>query len=81
MSSFSCPHYDDSCDGCLKIGDLCVPGRPGCVLFKNSVFAVPWQQRLEAKRLALQDERAAETESSPRFHTGEGEARPGAPEP
>lgn len=35
---------------CQRIGDLCVPGRPGCVLAKNSGFAVPWEQRLEAKR-------------------------------
>jgi hypothetical protein len=47
MSSFSCPHYDDSRDACQRIGDVCVPGRPGCVLFNNSGFAVPWQQRLD----------------------------------
>ena len=51
MSSFSCPHYDDEHDICQRVGDLCVPGRPGCVLFKNSVFAVPWEERLAAKRL------------------------------
>ena len=57
MSSFSCPHYDDRCDGCQRIGDLCVPGRPGCVLSGNSGFAVPWQQRLESKRQALGDDK------------------------
>lgn len=50
MTSFSCPHYDSNRDACDRIGDFCVPGRPGCVLFGNSKFAVPWQQRLEAKR-------------------------------
>lgn len=50
MASFSCPHYDEYRDTCVRIGDVCVPGRPGCVLFRNSGFAVPWQQRLEAKR-------------------------------
>jgi hypothetical protein len=50
MSSFSCPHYDVNRDWCERIGDLCVPGRPGCVLYQNSVFAVPWQERLEEKR-------------------------------
>ena len=51
MSSFSCPHYDDEHDTCQRVGDLCVPGRTGCVLFTNSVFAVPWEERLAAKRL------------------------------
>jgi hypothetical protein len=62
MSSFSCPHYDDEHDMCRRVDDLCVPGRPGCVLAKNSGFAVPWEQRLEAKRRErdgeLLDERA-----------------------
>ena len=57
MTSFSCPHYDERQDGCRRIGDVCVPGRPGCVLFKNSTFAVPWQERLEARRrLQREDE-------------------------
>lgn len=56
MASFSCPHYDADHDDCLKLNAECVPGRPGCVLFKNSVFAVSWQQRLANKRA----ERAAE---------------------
>ncbi|MCC7476129.1 MAG: hypothetical protein IT425_12095 [Pirellulales bacterium] len=50
MSSFYCPHLDIDQDWCDRINDLCVPGRPGCVLCKNSVFAVPWQERLEEKR-------------------------------
>lgn len=50
MSSFSCPHYDQCHEACVRIGDVCVPGRPGCVLYRNSVFAVPWEVRLEARR-------------------------------
>jgi hypothetical protein len=59
MSSFSCPHYDANHDDCLRLPAECVPGRPGCVLFKNSVFAVPWEQRLEAKQQARAAERDA----------------------
>jgi len=61
MSSFSCPHYDSQTDDCVRLGAECVPGRPGCVLFGNSVFAVPWQQRLREK----QAERAARNTSVP----------------
>lgn len=50
MSSFYCHHFDIDREWCERIGDLCVPGRPGCVLYQNSVFAVPWQERLEEKR-------------------------------
>jgi hypothetical protein len=39
MSSFSCPHYAQQSDACLRLDDFCVPGRPGCVLPKNTVFA------------------------------------------
>ncbi|MHB8898804.1 MAG: hypothetical protein ACYC6Y_08670 [Thermoguttaceae bacterium] len=34
----------------MKIRAECVPGRPGCVLRHNSVFAVPWELRLAEKR-------------------------------
>ncbi len=34
---------------CLRLRAECIPGRPGCVLCGNSVFAVPWQQRLREK--------------------------------
>jgi len=62
MSSFSCPHYDHQRDDCLRLAAECVPGRPGCVLFRNSVFAVPWEERLRRK----QAERAtAEYDASP----------------
>jgi hypothetical protein len=44
--TFSCPHFDINRDHCLRLKADCVPGRPGCVLAKNSVFAVPVQERL-----------------------------------
>lgn len=44
--SFSCPHYDPSTDRCDRVRDLCVCGRPGCVLALNSTFAIPPAQRL-----------------------------------
>ena len=50
MSSFSCPHFDCCTDECRRVKAECVPGRPGCVLCKNSVFAVPWEERLAAKQ-------------------------------
>jgi hypothetical protein len=65
MSSFSCPHHDSNRDACARIGDVCVPGRPGCVLHRNSVFAVPWEKRLEAKRQACRPN-AADTASGRR---------------
>lgn len=54
MTSFSCPHFAQHRDWCQKLDDWCVPGRPGCVLPKTTVFAVPWQQRLAKKRDAAQ---------------------------
>ena len=46
--SFSCPHYAFVEDGaCTRVNKHCVPGRPGCVLRANSVFAVPVEERLE----------------------------------
>lgn len=56
MSSFSCPNFDMERDYCLRLHTDCVPGRPGCVLAKTSVFAVPVEERIrekeEAKRRA-----------------------------
>ncbi len=56
MSSFSCPNFDMERDYCLRLRTDCVPGRPGCVLAKTSVFAVPVEERIrekeEAKRRA-----------------------------
>lgn len=46
--SFSCPHYDCADDGtCMRLTQRCVPGRPGCVLRRNSRFLVPVEERLE----------------------------------
>lgn len=50
MSSFSCPHFDMANDFCIRLRTDCVPGRPGCVLEKNSVFAVPVEERIRAKQ-------------------------------
>ncbi|MFA6287823.1 MAG: hypothetical protein WC661_10610 [Opitutaceae bacterium] len=52
--SFSCPHFDPSTNWCDRVHDECVCGRPGCVLAKNSVFAVDPQVRLAESRLAQQ---------------------------
>ncbi len=49
MSSFSCPHHDDSEDRCYRLQTECVPGRPGCVLCKSSVFLVPARERIEQR--------------------------------
>ena len=46
--SFSCPHFDIARNFCLRLGTECVPGRPGCVLGKNSIFAVPPAERVQA---------------------------------
>jgi hypothetical protein len=52
MSSFSCPHYESKHEFCRRLTLDCVPGRPGCVLSWNSVFAVPVEQRLREKEEA-----------------------------
>jgi hypothetical protein len=52
MSSFSCPHFQTEGEVCLRLRTDCVPGRPGCVLANNSVFAVPVEQRLREKEQA-----------------------------
>ncbi len=57
MSSFSCPHFEMEKDYCLRLRTDCVPGRPGCVLRGNSVFAVPVEQRIREKAKAKQQER------------------------
>jgi len=49
MSSFSCPHFEMQQEFCIRLRTDCVPGRPGCVLAKNSVFAVPVEERIRAK--------------------------------
>jgi len=50
MSSFSCPHFEMAKDFCTRLRTDCVPGRPGCVLANNSVFAVPVEERIRQKR-------------------------------
>lgn len=45
--SFACPHFEIDKDYCLLLQAACVPGRPGCVLRKNSVFWVPAEERLK----------------------------------
>ncbi len=49
MSSFCCPHLEMEKDYCLRLRTDCVPGRPGCVLQKNTVFAVPAKERIREK--------------------------------
>ncbi len=65
MTSFSCPHFTQHRDWCQKLDDWCVPGRPGCVIPKSTVFAVRWQQRLEAKRHAAATTATTEPVSNP----------------
>ena len=51
MSSFSCPHYDMKAETCDRVKTDCVPGRPGCVLPRNTKFAVPVEDRLRRKAI------------------------------
>ena len=37
--SFACPHFDIDRDGCFRLRADCLPGRLGCVLRDNSLFA------------------------------------------
>jgi len=48
--TFSCPHFDIEKDACWRLKTPCVPGRPGCVLRNNSVFAVPVEERLAGEK-------------------------------
>jgi hypothetical protein len=52
VSSFSCPHLVDREHACRRLRMVCMPGRPGCVLRDNSVFAIPVEQRLREGELA-----------------------------
>jgi hypothetical protein len=47
--SFSCPHFRIGDDYCLRLKTDCVPGRPGCVIGGNAVFAVPVEQRIRER--------------------------------
>jgi hypothetical protein len=44
-------------DSCRRLQTDCVPGRPGCVLCQNSVFAIPAEQRIREKAEAKERER------------------------
>lgn len=57
--TFSCPHFDMDHQVCMKLQQPCVPGRPGCVLRRNSVFKVPAEERI-AERQEQQQEREEE---------------------
>ncbi len=57
MSSFSCPNFDMDRGYCTRLRTDCVPGRPGCVLSKNSIFAVPAEQRIREKAESQRRER------------------------
>ncbi len=48
MSSWSCPHLDEKTDSCQRLKTDCVPGRRGCILPKNLVFAESPEQRINA---------------------------------
>jgi hypothetical protein len=50
--SFSCPHFDPVEDACLRLKTDCVPGRRGCVVGPDTVFAVPVEERIRAKEEA-----------------------------
>ena len=57
--SFACPHYRAEDDFCTRLKVDCVPGRRGCVLEENTVFAVPAEVRVrereeEKRRGAMQ---------------------------
>ena len=61
--SFSCPHFDQARDHCLRLKTDCVPGRRGCVL-EGSVFAVPVEERLRTRE---EEKRQAYTVSLPEY--------------
>jgi hypothetical protein len=48
--SFSCPYFQFKDDFCYRLNVVCVPGRPGCVLQKNSKFVVPVEERLRERQ-------------------------------
>lgn len=47
--SFSCPHFRPDDEYCLRLKTDCVPGRHGCVIGKDTVFAVPAEIRVREK--------------------------------
>lgn len=51
--SFFCPHFNPDNEHCDRVRDHCIPGRTGCVLARNSTFAVSAQARINAQSAAL----------------------------
>lgn len=47
--SFSCPFFRPGDDYCLRLKTDCVPGRRGCVLPRDTVFAVAAEERVRLK--------------------------------
>ncbi|WP_199226760.1 hypothetical protein [Opitutus sp. ER46] len=47
--SFSCPHFRPDDEYCLRLHTDCVPGRRGCVIGKDTVFAVAAEVRVREK--------------------------------
>lgn len=47
--SFSCPYFRPDDEHCLRLNTDCVPGRRGCVIGKDTVFAVPAEVRVRDK--------------------------------
>lgn len=57
--SFSCPHFRLDDEFCLRLKTDCVPGRKGCVISADTVYAVPAEVRVrekeeEKRKLALE---------------------------
>lgn len=61
--SFACPHFDPAAEFCRRLNADCVPGRPGCVLAGQAVFAVPAADRIRARE---EEKRRASLEGTPR---------------
>lgn len=47
--SFSCPHFRLNDEWCLRLNTDCIPGRRGCILPKDTVYAVPPEVRVREK--------------------------------
>jgi len=68
--SFSCPHFRPDDEYCLRLKTDCVPGRPGCVVPRKTVFATPVEERIrlreEEKRLLAASKPLGATQSKKR---------------
>ena len=74
MSSFSCPHHEEVEDLCLRLDTDCVPGRPGRVLPRTLVYAVPVEERIREKE-RLRREREARGREREREQEPGGDSR------